>query len=147
MEEDSYRPEDELWNDENAELYKKNWMNVQNLPDYQKAEKQPCDHHFVSQHKPGHQLYWVKICSFCHEPDWAYLDEAIDTLMLVTRSVTLKNAIMWVNAAAPEGSASHEPPPLHPRMWEIVRYDVLDGGNKIRLWWAAIPARPSNQEE
>ncbi len=48
----------------------------------------PCDHHWVSQHSPGHLLYWVKICSVCHEPDWGDLDSQIESLTaLMTRSV------------------------------------------------------------
>jgi hypothetical protein len=51
-------------------------------------EPPPCDHHWVSQHSPGHLLYWVKICSVCHEPDWGDLDSQIESLTaLMNRSV------------------------------------------------------------
>jgi hypothetical protein len=41
-----------------------------------------CEHHWVSQHKPGHILYWIKVCSICHEVDWDYLDEIIKELAI-----------------------------------------------------------------
>jgi hypothetical protein len=51
-------------------------------------ESPPCDHHWVSEHKPDHLLYWVKICSVCHEPDWGDLDSQIESLTaLMNRSV------------------------------------------------------------
>ena len=40
-----------------------------------------CDHHWIAMHEPGHILYWVKVCSICHEPDWYDLDQAIMHLM------------------------------------------------------------------
>lgn len=41
------------------------------------ASPVPCKHHWVSQHQPDHEIYWVRICSFCHEPDWDDLDRSI----------------------------------------------------------------------
>lgn len=41
----------------------------------------PCDHHWIDQHKPGHTLFWVKICSLCHEPDWDDLDREIEKIV------------------------------------------------------------------
>jgi hypothetical protein len=38
---------------------------------------EPCDHHWISTHQPGHILYWVRVCSVCHEADWDNLDEQI----------------------------------------------------------------------
>jgi len=36
-----------------------------------------CAHHWVAQHKPGHLVYWVRVCSQCGNVDWDDLDEEI----------------------------------------------------------------------
>ena len=38
---------------------------------------EPCEHFWISTHKPGHEVYWVRICQFCYEPDWDELDREI----------------------------------------------------------------------
>lgn len=40
-----------------------------------------CDHHWVSEHVPGHLLYWVRQCSLCHEVNWDDLDEQVRELL------------------------------------------------------------------
>jgi hypothetical protein len=35
-----------------------------------------------------------------------------------------------------------EPPPWKPGTWEITRFEVLEGGAILHLWFAAIPASP-----
>ncbi len=43
----------------------------------QAAQPEPCEHHWVSQHKPGHRVYWVRLCGFCGDPDWDDLDREV----------------------------------------------------------------------
>jgi hypothetical protein len=36
-----------------------------------------CEHHWIAIHQPGHIVYWVRICSVCHNADWDDLDHEI----------------------------------------------------------------------
>lgn len=38
-------------------------------------------------HQPGHVIYWVKVCSICHEPDWDDLDRSIEEEFVRRRTV------------------------------------------------------------
>jgi hypothetical protein len=42
-----------------------------------------CEHFFVSEHRPGHLIYWVRQCAICHEVDWDNLDEQVRELILL----------------------------------------------------------------
>lgn len=41
------------------------------------AEKSACEHQFASEHIPGHLIYWVRQCQFCHAVDWDDLDKEV----------------------------------------------------------------------
>jgi hypothetical protein len=40
-----------------------------------------CEHLFVSEHRPGHLIYWVRQCCICHEVDWDGLDREVKKLV------------------------------------------------------------------
>jgi hypothetical protein len=40
----------------------------------------PCAHLWVSEHKPGHLIYWVQRCQICDAVDWDYIDKQIRAL-------------------------------------------------------------------
>jgi hypothetical protein len=52
--------------------------------------------------------------------------------------------VVWLNENhAPtisDTGTSTTPPPLEPDQWHITRFEVLEDGAILHLWWAAIPA-------
>jgi hypothetical protein len=72
----------------------------------------------VSQHEPGHQIYWVKICSFCGKPDWDALDKAISSLLYNSKAASgiMPFSIIIGERSRIEGSA------------------VLENYGDIRIW-------------
>jgi len=43
--------------------------------------REECEHHWISEHAPGHILYWVRICSQCNQLDWDDLENEIKKLL------------------------------------------------------------------
>jgi hypothetical protein len=46
----------------------------------QVAEPIACEHHWASEHKPGHLLYWIRQCQHCHAVDSDDLDQQVREL-------------------------------------------------------------------
>jgi hypothetical protein len=114
----------------------------------EQAENRPrCDHHFVSKHEPDHEIYWVKICSLCGEPDWYDLDRQIreasrarDTAMIADiRSEVPRDSEEPIGefqnriAQAREGSDMIAPDDR----WRVVLPPaVTDDALKLHIWVA-----------
>jgi hypothetical protein len=55
--------------------------------------------------------------------------------------------VLWRNALNPAAAPSLRPPPWEPGTWQITRFDVLEDGAILWLWYEAIPARPAEPAE
>lgn len=107
------------------------------------AVAEPCDHHWVSEHKPGHRLFWVKTCSVCHEVDWDQLDA--DILALMPKLDKPLEKIIWRNEYSTNPEAdSLEPPPgfcgYKQNLWKVTGFAVIDRGRILMIYYVAIPA-------
>jgi hypothetical protein len=66
------------------------------------VQAEPCAHVFVSDHQPGHRIYWVRRCMICNHPDWENIDEQIDELMKARGKMTM-NSLNMVSGTAMDG--------------------------------------------
>jgi hypothetical protein len=63
------------------------------------------------------------------------------------------STVVWHNenhvlsAFDTDTGASTTPPPLKPDQWHITRFEVMEDGAILHLWWAAIPAKQAIREE
>jgi hypothetical protein len=78
------------------------------------GEAIPCEHAWISDHHPGHRLYWVSQCMLCHEADWDDLDKQIDQLA--------------AHAAAAERAAIRQL-----ALSEAARYDAMPPAYDLRV--------------
>lgn len=87
-------------NDEATETWLKNALLPVVQEELHNAEARPsCEHNWVSQHMPGHLLYWVKICGLCMEPDWDDLDREIRKIIREAKGDRMDSATAFQDKA------------------------------------------------
>ena len=73
------------------------------------------------------------------------MDEMVTEAKAALRTVVWRDENYQPRAGTTGCSAT--PPPWPPDCWQITRFDVLEDGAVLHLWFAAIPAEPARRDQ